>query len=53
MKNYQTDNLRLLKENLEKILSLTYPKAKEGDVEMAKLNTIADECLKLLDFGGE
>lgn len=38
-----------IRRNLEEILSLSLPLAKDGDLVMAKINTKADECIKLVD----
>lgn len=39
-----------IRKNLEEILSISLPYAKDGNLDMAKINTKADECIKLVDY---
>jgi hypothetical protein len=44
------DSVKLLRERIEKILELTYERSKDGDVSFAAINSVADDCIKLLDY---
>lgn len=39
-----------IRKNLEEILSISLPYAKSGNLDMAKINSKADECIKLVDY---
>lgn len=36
--------------HLEEILSISLPHAKDGNIDMAKINSKADECIKLVNY---
>lgn len=40
----------VIRKHLEEILSISLPHAKEGNIDMARINAKADECVKLVDY---